>query len=132
LAGYGVALLIAPQTTTSFWPWPVDDFLGRIYAASFLTPAVGTWLIRRRAPAVADATVGVTLLTFGLFTIAGLLISDAAVPAAKRVNFDVAGTWGFLAMSFAMVALGAALAMRLRTRDYAEGFASVAGGSVSS
>ena len=44
-----------------------------------------------------------------------------AVSAAKKVNFDVAGTWGFLAIGFAMVALGAALAMRLLLHDHAEG-----------
>jgi hypothetical protein len=110
LAGYAIALIAAPTTVASFWPWPVDDFHGRIYAASFLTPAVGLWMIRSRTTLSADATVGATLVTFGLATIAGLLISDSSVPAAKRVDFAAAGTWGFIAISVAMALLGAVLA----------------------
>ena len=118
LAGYAAALVVAPQTVASFWPWPVDAFHGRIYAASFLTPGVGLWLIRREATPALDATIGVTLATFGACVIAGLLISDAGAPLAKRVHFDAAGTWGFLASNIALVLLGLALLARWRPARY--------------
>src|SRR5947209_1525867 len=42
---YGIALIIAPNIFTAFWPWRIDEFHGQIYSAIFLTGAAGSIVI---------------------------------------------------------------------------------------
>jgi hypothetical protein len=92
LGGYGVALLAIPETATDFWPWPVDAFHARIYAATYLTPAVGAWVLRGGATPEELRTLGLTLVVFGVAAI-------VAVPT----------TWTFFAVNAAPVLAGAVL-----------------------
>jgi hypothetical protein len=108
LTGYGVALLAVPEDATSFWPWPVDAFHARIYAATYLTPGVGAWVLRGGATRDELRTLGVTLIVFGVAAILALLLTDPTVPAAAQVDYD-AGTWAFFAINVAPVLAGAAL-----------------------
>jgi hypothetical protein len=108
LGGYGLALLIVPGTATDFWPWPVDAFHARIYAATYLTPAVGAWVIRGGATHDELRTLGITLVTFGIAAIAAVLVTDTQVPAAARVDYD-ARWWAFFALNALPVLAGAAL-----------------------
>ncbi len=106
--GYGVAMLVIPEDATGFWPWPVDAFHARIYAATYLTPAVGAWVLRTGATPAELRTLGVTLVTFGIAAILAVLVTDPVVPAAAQVDYD-AGTWLFFAINVAPILIGAAL-----------------------
>lgn len=109
LALYGVGLLAAPGVFAGFWPWPVDSFHGRIYAAAFLAPAAALWLDRDRLSAAELRPVAAFLGPLGAFALAGLLIADDDVPAAHRVDFAASGTVGFIALAAALCASSAAV-----------------------
>lgn len=113
MAGYGVALLAVPGDATGFWPWPVDAFHARIYAATYLTPGVGAWVLRRAGSRDEYRTLGITLVVFGVAAVLAVLLTDPVVPAAARVDYD-AGTWAFFAINAVPVAIGAALLARPR------------------
>lgn len=98
---YGALLVAAPAWLTSFWPWSIDAFHGRLYSAVFLTIALGSYLVLRRAAPNELATLGATQVTLGLSAIAGLVIVDADV---QKVDWTAAGTWVWIA-GFAMLAL---------------------------
>jgi hypothetical protein len=86
----------------------VDAFHARIYAATYLTPAVGAWVIRGGATPAELKTLGATLVTFGVAAILAVLVTDLGVPAAARVDYD-AGWWAFFALNALPVLAGAAL-----------------------
>jgi hypothetical protein len=109
---YGLALLAVPEVTTSFWPWSVDAFHGRIYAATFVTPAVGAWLIRRRGARWDYITLGLTLATLGFFAIVGTVWTSATVPPERQVIYAAAGTITFMLMNLAVLTAGAGIALR--------------------
>ncbi|MGI8606543.1 MAG: hypothetical protein ACR2L0_05225 [Gaiellaceae bacterium] len=98
---YGALLVATPAWSTSFWPWPIDAFHGRLYSAVFLTLAVGSYVVLRRASPNEFATLGATQVTLGLTAIAGLVIMDADV---QKVDWAAAGTWVWVA-GFAVLAL---------------------------
>lgn len=104
---YGLGLLLIPTTVTSFWPWPVDEFHGRIYAATYLTPAVGAFLINKKSAPAELFTLGITLAILGVLSILGVLITSPFVPASHQVNFASLGTWLFFAMNLITAGVGA-------------------------
>lgn len=107
---YGLALLLVPQRATAFWPWPVDAFHGRVYAATFITPAVGAAVLLRRGTPAEFRCVGATLVTLGLMAIVAVGWTSAVVPAERKVDYARWGAWAFLALNAAAVAAGTWLA----------------------
>jgi hypothetical protein len=104
---YGLGLLVDPRTFTSFWPWPVDAFQGRMYAAAFLASAVGLWSATPAGRPSERTAVGAWLSVLGGLAIIGMLIEDAVAPAGHGVDFARAGTWAFIALNAALALIGA-------------------------
>jgi hypothetical protein len=108
---YGIGLLIAPATFADFWPWPVDDFHGRMYSVAYLTPALGALLLVRAAAAIEAFTLGLTMAAGGIVPIVGLAIIDIQT---DKIDWSQGGTWLWIA-SFAILFLaGLGLAWRSR------------------
>lgn len=78
MGAYGIGLLIAPVVLTAFWPWPVDPFHGRLYAAIPLVPALTALLLGRRAAPADLAGMGATLIAASVWILLGLLVTDAS------------------------------------------------------
>jgi hypothetical protein len=74
---YGVLLLAAPAAAAGWWPWSVDAFHSRLYAAAFLTAATGTWLLRQVGARLSWLAVGGSGAGFGLGAVAGTLVTGA-------------------------------------------------------
>lgn len=90
LGVYGVALLVAPEAASWFWPWKLDAFHAHLYSVTFITPALGAWLLLGGATRNEQETLGLTVAGWGLLPIFGLLWVDATV---KRVHWELTGTW---------------------------------------
>jgi hypothetical protein len=108
---YGIALLVAPETFTDFWPWEVDAFHGRLYSAIFITVAVATLAISRVASSIEVLLVGLTFLAGGVFTILGLVIVDGS---EDTVDWSALGTWVWIGVFALLLAGGLALTLRSR------------------
>jgi hypothetical protein len=76
LIGYAVLLLAAPRFATGFWPWPVDELHGRMYASVFAVLGQGAYLLCRRAAPAELVGQGLGQIMFGLLSVSGLLIVD--------------------------------------------------------
>lgn len=110
---YGIGLLLAPSVFAGFWPWPIDDFHGRVYSAIFLTGATGSFLTWKSAAPSEVLSFGVSQFALGLFAILGLVIVDASV---HRVTWSSAGTWLWIAAFADLLVAGAAMVWYARGR----------------
>jgi uncharacterized membrane protein YhaH (DUF805 family) len=107
---YGLGLMIAPELLTSFWPWEVDAFHGRMYAAAFVTPAIAAWLLSfRRRFAIEYLSLGLNLVVGGILTILGTLWTNTHVSPERQIDFSASGTWAFLTIFFLTGILGIVL-----------------------
>lgn len=106
---YGVALLLLPTAASSFWPWPLDDFHGRLYSAIFLAAGAGSLLAWRSAAPEELRTLGATQTAFGLLVIVGAIVVDLGV---HRFNYAAPGTWLWLAI-FAIAVAGGVTTLAL-------------------
>lgn len=105
LGVYGVLLLVAPETSSAFWPWALDDFHARMYSVAFITPALGAWLLLRSASVPELRTLGLTQVT-GVLPIIGLWIVDSAV---QRVDWNAFGTWLWIGLFVGIGGMGGLL-----------------------
>lgn len=109
LAGYGIALLVAPGAASDFWPWPIDDLHAQMYSAMFLTGGVGSLVLARAASPLELFTGGLTEVVFGATAILGLAMVDSS---RATVGWDRAGTWVWIG-GFALILLaGAAIVQK--------------------
>jgi hypothetical protein len=92
---FGLALLIAPSFAKTFWSWEIDEFHAQLYSVTFITPAVGAFILAKAASKTEWLTMGLTQGVLGLFPIIGVILVDAT---AKRVNWSLAGTWIWMAL----------------------------------
>lgn len=107
---YGLSLFIIPKALTSFWPWAVDDFHARMYAAAFVTPAVAAWILSfRRRFASEYLSTGLNLVMGGFLPILGTLWTSLSQPAQRQVNFNSTGTWIYFGFFFLTGILGIVL-----------------------
>lgn len=103
---YGLGLLAAPDVFSSFWPWTIDAFHGRMYSVAFITPAVGAAVLVQRAAQPDLPALGLPQAVLGALAILGLVIVDQS---AGRVSWSAAGTWLWLGTFTVLVAIGLAL-----------------------
>lgn len=100
---YGLALLVMPEAVGNLWPWPIDAFHGRLYSVTFLTPAIGLYLLRRAASWAELWTMGLTLLALGLLAIFGLAVTDVRT---DRIDWAGPSTWSYVVPFGLIAALG--------------------------
>jgi hypothetical protein len=117
LGTYGLSLLLAPTVASWFWPWKLDTFHAHLYSVTFLTPALGAWVLLRGTTRNEQQTLGLTLAAWGLMPILALILADATV---KRVHWDLANTWMWLVLFGAMAGIGGWLAVSNRQAEWRE------------
>lgn len=110
---YTLALLLAPVAFTTFWPWHIDEFHGRMYSAIFLTGAVGAYVLWRSAAAVELLLLGVTQSILGLFAILGVIIVNAS---QQTVNWTQPGTWAWIGLFAVLMLTGIVMIALARSK----------------
>ncbi|MDP9340899.1 MAG: hypothetical protein M3Q23_02075 [Actinomycetota bacterium] len=103
LGAYGVALVIAPVALAKFWPWPVDRLHGQLYAAVFVTAAVGPLMMARRAHRQELLGAGITWIAAGGLIILSVVVTDAGT---HTVDYGSVGTWVWFAGFAFLAAMG--------------------------
>jgi hypothetical protein len=115
---YGLALLLAPEAVGDLWPWPIDAFHGRLYSVTFLTPAIGLYLLSRAASWAELWTMGLTLLVLGLLAVFGLAVTDVHT---DRIDWAGPSTWSYVVPFGLVAALGFALCRAAQQRSRPSG-----------
>ncbi len=100
---YGTALIFVPSIAKMIWSWEIDNFHAQLYSVTFLTPALGAYVLRKGATKIEWQTLGLAQIILGLFPIIGVIIVDVSV---KKVIWSAVGTWIWFALFTAMLALG--------------------------
>ena len=100
---YGLALIFIPTIAKMIWSWEIDNFHAQLYSVTFLTPAIGAYVLTKGATRLEWQTLGLAQTVLGLFPIIGVIIVDISV---KRVLWSAVGTWTWFALFFAMLIAG--------------------------
>ncbi len=117
LGTYGVALVAAPVALAKFWPWPVDRLHGQLYAAIFVTAAVGPLMMARRAHPLELVGAGVTWIVAAALIILSVVVTNAGIGG---VEYGSVGTWVWFAGFAFLAAMGALMVGAARTTVTAE------------
>lgn len=100
---YGLALIFIPSIAKMIWSWEIDTFHAQLYSVTFLTPALGAYILTKGGTKIEWQTLGLAEIVLGLFPIIGVIIVDASV---KRVIWSAPGTWIWFALFTSLLALG--------------------------
>lgn len=100
---YGLMLIAAPSIAKMIWSWEIDNFHAQLYSVTFLTPAIGSYVLTKGATKLEWTTLGVSQILLGFLPILGVLIVDAS---AKRVDYLAAGTWVWFILFAVMTVIG--------------------------
>ena len=103
LGVYGLALIVMPSIAKQLWSWEIDDFHAQLYSVTFLTPAIGSYVLTKGATKLEWLTLGLSQLILGIFPILGVLIVDASV---KRVDWLAPTTWIWFLLFAAIAGIG--------------------------
>ncbi len=109
---FGLALLVAPAFAKNFWSWEIDIFHAQMYSVTFLTPAIGAFLLAKAASKTEWLTMGLTQAVLGAFPILGVLIVDASI---KKVDWSAPGTWIWMIVFAVIFAIGLWMIKESRT-----------------
>jgi hypothetical protein len=108
LGGYGLLMLVSPRTATAFWPWPADDFTGRVYSGMFVAAGLGALMLSRRGSPVDFLAFALTQVTLGLASLVGVYLVIAAVPNYARPDLTYWNLGCAVVVVMGLVALAAA------------------------
>jgi hypothetical protein len=100
---YGLALIFIPAVAKMNWSWEIDNFHAQLYSVTFITPAIGAYVLTKGATKLEWQTLGSAQIVLGLFPIIGVIIVDVS---AKRVHWSAPGTWIWFALFIAMLTVG--------------------------
>jgi len=114
---YGLGLLIAPDSLSSFWPWQIDDFHGRMYSVLYITPASGALLLFGAAASIELFTMGLTQIVGAGASILGLVIIDNQV---NKVDWSAFGTWLWIGSFVIILLTGIGLVWQSKVRSRSE------------
>ena len=114
---YGIGLLVAPDSLSSFWPWQIDDFHGRMYSVLYITPALGALLLFGAAASIELLTMGLTQIVGGGASIFGLVIIDNQV---NKIDWSAFGTWLWIGLFAIILLTGIGLVWQSRVRSRSE------------
>jgi hypothetical protein len=97
----GMALVVAPSTADSLWPWELTPLTSRTVGAWLLalTTGLGMTLWERDWARIRVATL--------TYTVMPLLQFVALARFSDTVNWDSAGVWAYLAFLVSLLLLGA-------------------------
>jgi hypothetical protein len=110
---YGLALIFIPATAKLIWSWGIDNFHAQLYSVTFITPAIGAYVLTKGATKLEWQTLGLAQIVLGLFPIIGVIIVDASV---KRVIWSAVGTWIWFALFIAMLITGLWMMLEARKK----------------
>lgn len=100
---YGLALIFIPSAAKTIWSWEIDNFHAQLYSVTFLTPALGAYVLSKGATKTEWQTLGLAQIILGLFPILGVIIVDMT---AKRVVWLATGTLIWVGLFTVILALG--------------------------
>jgi hypothetical protein len=110
---YGLALIFIPTIAKLIWSWEIDNFHAQLYSVTFITPAIGAYVLTKGATKLEWQTLGLAQIVLGLFPIIGVIIVDAS---AKRVTWSAVGTWIWLSLFIAMLISGLWMMLEARKK----------------
>ena len=114
LGAYGLGLLIFPETTSSSWTWPLDIFHARLYSSIFLTGAIGSAILSRRAKSIECTALGVIQATFSGLVLAGVWIVDREV---DKIDWSLSSNWVWLGAIALLGIVGVGLTQQMNPKS---------------